>query len=109
MALLSEHNLKPDIIIVDGYVYLDGKNEAGLGKYLYDVLNKNTIVIGVAKNSFKNISDEYTLYRGDSKKPLYITSEGMNLKDAMYAISNMCGEYRFPNLLKEVDKLCRGN
>ena len=109
LSLLNEHNLTPEIIIVDGYVYLDGKEEAGLGKYLYDKLNNGTIIIGVAKAPYKSISQEYALSRGKSKKALYITAKGLTLEDAKIAILSMCGKYRFPELLKKVDKLCRNN
>ncbi len=32
LSLLREHKLNPDIIVIDGYVYLDGVSEPGLGK-----------------------------------------------------------------------------
>ena len=109
LSLLNEHHLTPEIIIIDGYVYLDGKEEAGLGKHLYDTLNNSTTIIGVAKTPYKSISQEYALYRGNSQKALYITAEGIALEDAQKAILNMCGKYRFPELLKKVDQLCRNN
>ena len=49
LTLLREHDLKPDVIMIDGYVYLDGKHQPGLGKHLYDALDGRTIIIGVAK------------------------------------------------------------
>jgi len=108
LELLEEHNLKPDIIVVDGYVYLDGVSIPGLGKYLYDALDEKTIVIGVAKGPFKDIGSEYALYRGDSKKALYVTSVGISLQCAIKRISSMNGKYRIPDLLKKVDQVCRG-
>lgn len=39
LKLINEHKLRPQIIIVDGYVYLDGNTKPGLGKYLFDQLN----------------------------------------------------------------------
>ncbi len=106
-ALLNEHQLSPEIIVVDGYVYLDGHSQAGLGKHLYDVLNGRTPIIGVAKKSFKAISHDYAIIRGSSKKPLFVTSIGVSLESAKYSIQTMVGESRIPSLLKKVDQLCR--
>ena len=108
LKLLEEHDLNPEIIVVDGYVYLDGDTTPGLGKYLYDALDEKTSVIGVAKRPFQNIRPEYALCRGDSQKPLYITSVGINTHYSIESISSMAGKYRIPDLLKKVDQICRG-
>jgi len=107
LKLIEEHQLAPDSIIVDGFVYLDGQSEAGLGKYLYDALHGKASVLGVAKKPFKGIVQECELYRGTSKKPLYITSIGMQLADAKNHIKSMHGEYRIPALLKKVDQIAK--
>lgn len=57
LGLLTEHRIRPACIIVDGYVYLDGVSKAGMGKYLYDILEGKVMVIGVAKKPFKDISE----------------------------------------------------
>jgi len=106
MQLLDEHQLTPSTIIVDGYVFLDGKEKPGLGKKLYDSLSGNVEVIGVAKNMFSGIPKECELYRGKSKNPLYITAIG-NLEKAKENIAKMHGIYRVPDLLKKTDRLCR--
>lgn len=106
LKLLKEYHLQPSIIIIDGYVYLDGVSSPGLGKYLYDSLNAEIEVIGVAKKPFKDISDKFAVYRGKSSKPLYVTTTG-NLLEVKDAVTNMAGKNRFPMLLKEVDRLCR--
>ena len=79
----------------------------GLGAYLYEALNKEIKIIGVAKSEFRDILSDTYLYRGESKKPLYITSAGVDLEVAKGFVSIMHGKYRFPTLLKEVDRLCR--
>lgn len=104
--LLEEHYLNPSTIVIDGYVYLDGKEKPGLGKRLYDSFSNNVEVIGVAKTMFSGIPKECELYRGESKKPLYITSIG-NLEIAKENIAKMYGMYRVPDLLKQADRLCR--
>ncbi len=108
ISLLNEYDLSPDIIIVDGYVYLNGVDEPGLGKHLYDALGGKIAIIGVAKRAFKGIDEQYALYRGDSKNPLYITAEGICATKAQEAIKQMSGKYRNPTLLKKVDQICRG-
>lgn len=105
--LLEDYGIKPDCIVVDGFVFLDGHTREGLGKKLFDKLNGEVIVIGVAKGSFNNISSDYAIYRGESKKPLYITSAGMDTEKAKQLIQSMHGEFRFPTLLKIVDQACR--
>jgi len=107
LRLLKEHSLKPDCIIVDGYVFLEG-NKAGLGKHLYDALDKKVKVIGVAKNPRGETQKEYELLRGKSLKPLFVTSVDIKLEEAKDFIKNMDGEYRIPTQLKLVDSLCRG-
>ena len=107
MQLIGEHNLHPDIIIVDGFVYLDGKSKPGLGKHLYDALDKEVVVIGVAKKPFQGIGHKYGVYRGKSKTPLYVTSVGMELDEAKQSIQTMYGKYRIPVMLKKVDQTSR--
>lgn len=43
---------KIDMIIVDGYVWLNSNNKPGLGGHLFQSLNKKIPVIGVAKGHF---------------------------------------------------------
>ena len=79
-----------------------------LGQYLYDVLDQKIPVIGLAKCSFASISDDYSVLRGDSKKPLYVTSVGIDQALAMKYIAEMHGDFRIPDLLKKADQACRG-
>ena len=106
VALLAKIDQPLDGIVVDGYVFL-GASKKGLGAYLYEHLDHALPIIGVAKSPFKGISEETFLYRGKSKKPLYITAVGMDLSQAKEAIKTMAGEFRIPFLLKEADRICR--
>jgi deoxyribonuclease V len=108
LQLLKEYSLHPEIIIVDGFVYLDDSQKPGLGKHLYDALGKELVVIGVAKSAFHGIGATYEVCRGMSRKPLYVTAGGMDLEQAKSSIKRMHGPYRLPTLLKRVDRLCRG-
>lgn len=109
LSLLSQIDLNEvDLIIVDGFVFLDDENKFGLGAYLYHKLNKKIPIIGVAKRDFETINANRTeLYRGESKNPLFITSIGIELNIATQKIKEMKGAYRIPTLLKEVDKLSK--
>jgi len=107
LRLLQEHALRPDIIVIDGFVFLDGCCRAGLGKWLYDALAGEVPVIGMAKNPFKGIGAEFEIFRGRSKKALYVTATGVELDLAKGWIRSMHGDDRMPTLLKRVDRMCR--
>lgn len=109
MSLLKQFDLK-DIkyIVVDGFVYLDDEKKYGLGGYLYEKLNKEIPIIGVAKTNFASIEKhKRTLLRGNSKKPLFVTAIGIELDDAFRKVESMAGEFRMPTLLKEMDRLTK--
>lgn len=93
-------------VVVDGYVWLE-EGHQGLGYKLYEALDKKIPVVGVAKTFYKD-AKATQVCRGDSKNPLYVTSEGMNVTDAATAVSSMYGDFRLPTLLKLVDHTCRG-
>jgi deoxyribonuclease V len=107
LKLLDELNSLPEYIIVDGYVYLDGIQQAGLGKHLYDAIEGKSIVIGVAKTRFKDISDEFEVFRSNSQRPLYVTAIGISNEAAKSLIEKMHGQYRIPTMLKIVDRLSK--
>ena len=107
LELLKNDQIKPDCIVVDGYVYLDGESKAGIGRYLYEALGGKVSIIGVAKAAFKGIPDEFMIFRGRSRKPLYVTSVGVDTNQAKRWVMTMKGPYRRPDLLRLVDQICR--
>lgn len=107
IALLEQYNLRPDVIVIDGYVYLDGYEKPGLGKHLFDALQGRATIVGVAKNPFRGIGPAFEVFRGRSTKPLYVTCAGLELDEAKARIRQMHGAHRIPTLLKAVDRLCR--
>lgn len=109
LALLEEHRLNPETIVIDGYVYLDGEVEAGFGKHLFDHLGGKVAVVGVAKSKFRQIPATCEILRGRSTKPLYVTSEGVDLVEAKRLIRSMHGSHRIPTLLKLADSICRSD
>jgi deoxyribonuclease V len=105
MQLLDEIVEPIDGIVIDGYVWLtEGKK--GLGGYLYEALNQSIPVVGVAKNYFKD-NTAIEVFRGDSKKALYVSAAGIDAAIAAKKIEQMDGEFRNPTILKYVDQLCR--
>jgi len=94
------------MVIVDGYTWLE-PGRKGLGAHLWDALGGTIPVIGVAKAYFKN-TKAIEVCRGKSKRPLYVTAQGIDEVVAAEQISRMHGRHRFPEMLKRVDHLCRG-
>lgn len=110
LSLLKQIDLTScEAIIIDGFVVLDDEGHIGLGGYLYQSLEERVPIIGVAKNNYaKIVSLKRPVYRGESIKPLYITAKGLDLDKAAECIKQMKGEFRFPDLLKQVDSIGRG-
>jgi deoxyribonuclease V len=107
LSLLKQFEVRPKYIIVDGYVCLGVAKKAGLGQHLYNALDGEIAVIGVAKSRFQDTPDAAELYRGSSQRPLYVTAVGIDLIEAKSAIARMCGANRIPIILKMVDRLSR--
>ena len=105
--LLKEINEPLECIVVDGFVYLGRERRAGLGKYLFDALNGQVPVIGVAKTAFRDTPKTTAVLRGRSKRPLYVTATGISDVLARECVLAMHGEHRIPTLLRRVDRLCR--
>lgn len=109
LDLLQKTNLNTiGLIIVDGHVYVNNDKTYGLGGHLYESLEKKIPIIGVAKRSFihtENVS--YTVMRGESKNPLYISSIGIEPMLACQKIAYMKGKYRIPNILKILDSITK--
>jgi len=93
------------LIIVDSYVVLNDDGKFGLGAYLYEALGEEIPVIGMTKKNFlSNTKNVREVLRGESQKPLYVSSMGIDIDQAAEKIRNMKGEYRFPEMLKLVDR-----
>lgn len=103
MALVCEHDLKPGIFIIDGYVDLpDGG--PGLGRHLHNTLEARAPIIGVAKTPLRGSSPNIEVLRGQSHTPLYVTAAGMDPESACTNIQAMAGPNRMPDILKAVDR-----
>ncbi len=107
LAVLELLDEPPSIIVVDGYVWLDGNGRKGLGAHLFEALDGRTAIVGVAKHIFQGAAHAAHVLRGSSARPLLVTAEGMMIEDAAAAVASMYGEFRLPTLLKRADQLCR--
>lgn len=105
LSFLEDHPQEPvELIIIDGYVFLDNQMKKGLGAWLYESLAGKIPIIGVAKSRFHG-NEQYVqeITRGKSHTPLYISSAGIELEEASQRVKNMSGDYRLPQLIKQVD------
>ena len=106
LATIAELPFTPNLLIIDGHVWL-GPDKPGLGWHLHQQVEMRMPVVGVAKTSFAGAAHAHKVFRGVSRKPLYVTSVGMEGDKAARAIASMAGEHRLPTLLKQVDTLAR--
>jgi deoxyribonuclease V len=104
LVLLGQIKKMPDELVIDGHVMLGDR--PGLGRYLFEALDSKIPVIGVAKSGFAEYSGA-RVFRGESRRPLYVTCAGLDLEEASEKIRLMHGDHRIPTLLKLVDSLAR--
>ena len=107
LELLKQLKQLPEYVVIDGYVYLGGNKKPGFGKHLYNALQEKSVVIGVAKSRFKDTPADAEVFRGGSKRALYVTAIGVSEIEAKDFIIRMHGENRLPTLLKRVDQLSK--
>ena len=93
--------------VIDAYCHLSDSFDPGLGEYLFQTLPPESVIIGVAKNRFRNTTHAFELFRAGSGRPLFITSIGVDYQFAADCIKSMAGDHRIPMLLKTVDRLSR--
>ncbi|WP_408952428.1 endonuclease V [Lysobacter sp. Hz 25] len=107
LALLGRIEPAPACIVVDGYVWLGADRRPGLGAHLWQALDRRCPVVGVAKTRFADTPAEAEVCRGNSRRPLYVTSAGLDPEAARAAVRAMYGAHRLPELLKRADRLAR--
>ena len=94
-----------ELIVVDGYAD-SGTGEKALGTFVFE--EYGVPVIGIAKNKYKKCLVPNTeVNRKGCKKPLFVTSKGIDHGTAKEWIAKMHGEYRLPLLVKLADKAAR--
>ena len=119
LALLALIHPPPSAMIVDGYVMPGGR--PGLGLRLFEAAGRAIPVMGVAKSPFDGGRGSCTeregaggsgrgvvaVFRGGSRRPLYVTAAGMDVRRAALNLQVMHGPHRIPTLLRRVDALAR--
>lgn len=99
-----------EAIIIDGHIYTDSQGGFGLGGKLWESLNKQIPVIGVAKSPFySNKETVREVFRGESEKPLFISAIDYKLDVAVANVKKMKGKYRIPTLLKTLDSITKND
>ncbi|WIG93693.1 endonuclease V [Myxococcus sp. SDU36] len=108
LRVLARVEVPLEAIIVDGYAWL-GEDRPGLGAHLYEALNREVPVIGVAKTAYVTTGPSVPVVRGKSLRPLFVGAAGMDAATAAEHIRRMHGPSRTPTMLNRVDRLCRGS
>jgi deoxyribonuclease V len=97
------------LVFVDAFVRLGPDRLPGLGWYLHQKLEGRVAVIGVAKRPFADTPPSCFVYRGSSKRPLCVTSIGVEPQAARAMLESMHGRHRMPTLLRRADRVARGD
>lgn len=107
MEVIRQFDFSIQAYVIDAYCHLSADRCPGLGAHLHKELSGDIQVIGVAKNRFRDTNHAIELLRGDSDRPLFVSSIGIDYQAAASHIQSMFGEHRIPTLLKRVDRLAR--
>lgn len=94
-----------DLVVIDGYVDLDGTGRPGLGAHLHAEIR--VPVVGVAKTAFRGATHAIPVHRGGAARPLYVTAAGLTAERAATLVAAMAGPHRMPDALRRVDALAR--
>ncbi len=111
LAVLRLLPALPEVVVVDGYVWLSPGDRPGLGAHLHDALERKTTVIGIAKSAFAGVescTNAIPVLRGASRRPLYVTAVGIEPVFASECVRRMAGRHRIPDIVMITDRLARG-
>lgn len=109
LAVLDLLPALPEVVVIDGYVWLSD-SRPGLGAHLHAALGGKIPVVGVAKSAFAGVescSRVVQVFRGESKRALFVTAAGMEPAVAGECVRCMAGAHRIPELLRVTDRLSR--
>jgi deoxyribonuclease V len=97
----------PSVFVIDAYVWLGAKDKPGLGAHLYESVGRAVPVVGVAKTPFRDDTWSAQVLRGKGRRPLFVTSAGLDQRRAAESVLGMHGKHRIPTLLQRADHLAR--
>jgi deoxyribonuclease V len=107
MQLLREHNLEPELILLDGFVHLDADETPGLGQHLYQALGGKVPIVGASKKRLPGLPAQFEVMREDEAPPLLVTCAGIDIGAAKARLRAMHGSKRVPTLMKLVARLAK--
>lgn len=107
LPIISEFDDPIEVIIIDGYVWLNANHLPGLGGHLFASLGGHIPVIGVAKSRYRDDTWSIPVLRGMSQRPLFVTSAGIDQERAAERIRRMHGNARIPTVLALADRAAR--
>ena len=107
LQLLRLHGLQPELIVIDGWVDLDGHETPGLGRHLHHALEGRSAVIGVSKTGLPGLPAQFEISREEETRPLVVTCIGIDLGAAKARLRAMHGQRRVPTLLKLVARIAK--
>ncbi|MDH0867111.1 endonuclease V [Mitsuaria sp. GD03876] len=107
MQLLAEHKLEPELLLIEGFVHLDGDETPGLGQHLFQALGGRVPVVGVSKKGLPGLSAQFEVMREDETPPLVVTSAGLDIGAAKVRLRSMHGRKRVPTLMKLAARLAK--
>jgi len=107
LPVISDFDDPIRTIVIDGYVWLGTDGPPGLGGHLFASLASRIPVIGVAKTRYGNDTWSIPIHRPGSKRPLFVTSAGIEKEEAAECINRMHGDHRVPTILALVDRAAR--
>lgn len=105
---IKESGGQYDTIIIDGYVHMQASRK-GLGQHLFEALGQQIPITGIAKNPMKLATDFLPVRRGDSDKPLFVSTISLDLSEMAELVKKMHGPFRIPTLVKLADQAARGH
>ncbi len=94
-----------DAVVVDGHVWL-APGQPGLGMHLFASLGRTVPVVGIAKSAYHR-GAAVPIYRGKSRRPLFVSSVGIDEAEAVRLVAGMHGDDRVPTIVRVVDRLAR--
>jgi deoxyribonuclease V len=107
LSIISQLHVEIEVIVIDGYVWLDANSQLGLGGHLFSSLGRRIPVIGIAKTRYRDDTWSIPVLRGESQRPLFVTSAGIEPTKAAECVRRMHGDYRIPTILNLVDRAAR--
>lgn len=111
LALLREHGLQTELIeliLINGFVHLDGLETPGMGAHLHHALGAACAVVGVSKTALPGTTAQFEVSREEEARPLIVSCIGIDLGAAKARLRTMHGRKRVPTLLKLVARLAKG-